>query len=211
MAEFSLLEVSVWIKKLGSSFKKAHIPFGLSCIFPYHQIKVDEPFLHAVANFWIPTQHVFHFNGVEICPTLEKFSAIIAEPKVNTLTFPTTSGDLLALVQALLGISLDTAQHWCMFDKLNICSIFAYFSWLTIPETDRPHSYYLNAFCICILARYFLVQETAHIDRRMCLVVSDLRSGNLAAKILAETLKGLDVFHRKEANFFAGSPLLLQV
>ena len=67
MAEFSPLEVSAWIKKLGPSFKEALIPFGLSCIFPYHQIKVEEPLLHAAANFWIPTQHVFQFNGVEIC------------------------------------------------------------------------------------------------------------------------------------------------
>ena len=40
---------------------------------------------------------------------------------------------------------------------------------------------------------------------------SDLRSGNLASMILAETLNGLDAFHRKEANFFTGSLLLLQV
>ena len=29
--------------------------------------------------------------------------------------------------------------------------------------------------------------------------------------ILAETLNDLDVVHRKEAKFFAGSPLLLRV
>ena len=38
---------------------------------------------------------------------------------------------------------------------------------------------------------------------------SDLRSGNLASMILVETLNGLDAFHRKEANFFAGILLLL--
>ena len=87
MAEFSPLEVSAWIKKLGPSFKEALIPFGLSCIFPYHQIKVEEPLLHAAANFWIPTQHVFHFNGVKICPTLEEFSAIMGDPKSALLSF----------------------------------------------------------------------------------------------------------------------------
>ena len=146
MAEFSPLEVSTWIKKLGPSFKEALVPFDLSCIFPYHQIKVDEPLLCVVTNFWIPFQHVFHFNGVEICPTLEEFSAIMGELKVSTLIFPTISGDLLVLVQALLRVSFDTAWHWCMFDKLNIRLIFAYFSRLTIPVTGRPRSYDLNAF-----------------------------------------------------------------
>jgi len=89
MAEFSPFEVSTWIRKLGPSFKEAVIPYGLSCIFPYHQIKVDEHFLHGAANYWIPIRHVFQFNDVEICPTLEKFSAIMGEPSMNDHFFPT--------------------------------------------------------------------------------------------------------------------------
>ena len=42
-------------------------------------------------------------------------------------------------------------------------------------------------------------------------MVADLRNRNLTGVILAETLSGLDAFHRKEVNFFARSPLLLQV
>ena len=106
MEEFSSLEVLAWIKKLGPSFKEALIPFGLSCIFPYHQIKVDEPFLYSIANFWIPIQHVFYFNGVEICPTLEEFSTIMGKPEVSTLIIPTTAKDFADLVHDLLGISL---------------------------------------------------------------------------------------------------------
>ena len=48
-------------------------------------------------------------------------------------------------------------------------------------------------------------------DLQMCMVVYELKRGNLVGLILAETLNGLDVFLRKEASFFAGSPLLLQV
>lgn len=114
---------------------------------------MEEPLLRAVANFWIPIRHVFHFNIMEISPTLEEFSAIIGEPKVSTLIFPTIGEHLFSFVQALLGVSLDTAWHWCMFDKLNIRSIFAYFSWLTVPVTSRPCYNYLNAFYLCILVR----------------------------------------------------------
>lgn len=72
---------------------------------------MDGPLLCATANFWIPSRYIFHFNGVEICPTIEELNAIMGEPKVNTFILPTTGGDLVALVQALLRISLDTAQH----------------------------------------------------------------------------------------------------
>ena len=110
-----------------------------------------------------------------------------------------------------MGVSLVTEQHWYIFNKLNIYSIFVHFSLLTVFVVNRSRSYYLNAFCLCILSRHFLVHETNHIDRRMCLVVSDLRARSLIGMILVETLNGLDVVHRKEANFFDGSPLLLQV
>ena len=101
MAEFSPFKVSTWIRKLGPSFKEAVILDGLSCIFPYHQIMVDEPLLCATANYWIPTRHVFQFNDVEICPTLKEFSAIMGEPSMNNLVFPTMGGDLPTLIQAL--------------------------------------------------------------------------------------------------------------
>jgi len=42
-------------------------------------------------------------------------------------------------------------------------------------------------------------------------VVSNLRRGSPTGMILVETLNDMDVVHRKEAKFFAGSPLLLQV
>ena len=39
----------------------------------------------------------------------------------------------------------------------------------------------------------------------------ELKRGNLVGLILVETLNGYDAFHRKEASFFTGNPLLLQV
>ena len=89
--------------------------------------------------------------------------------------------------------------------------VFAYFSRLVVTVTSRKCSHYLNAFCLCLLARYFLVHETYRVDPRMCLVVNNLDKGSHVGMILAETLNGLDAIHREEANFFAGSPLLLQV
>jgi len=43
----------------------------------------------------------------------------------------------------------------------------------------------------------------------MCLEVNNLDKGSPAGMILAKTLNDLDAVHREEANFFAGSPLLL--
>ena len=89
--------------------------------------------------------------------------------------------------------------------------VVAYFSQLVVSMTGRRRFHYLNAFYLCLLVRYFLVHETQRVNQRMCLVVNNLDKGRPVGMILAETLNGLDAIHREEANFFAGSPLLLQV
>ena len=72
---------------------------------------VDEPFLHAVANYWVPTWHVFRFNGVDLCPPIEEFDAIMGEPEINDLIFPTMGRDLPSLLQVVLGIPSTTVNR----------------------------------------------------------------------------------------------------
>ena len=111
----------------------------------------------------------------------------------------------------MLGVPLAMENRWCVFGKLNLSLVFADFFYLAILVDEWPGSYFLCAFCLCALARYFLVQRLYCVDLRMCMVVYELKRGNPVGLIFAETLNGLDAFHRKEASFLAGSPLLLQV
>ena len=98
MVANSSLNVSTWIRKLGPDFKDFVAPYGLFCVFPYHQIRVDEPLLHAATNYWVPPRHVFRFNGIELCPTIEEFAAILGESEIDDLIFPTMGGDLPSLL-----------------------------------------------------------------------------------------------------------------
>ena len=172
---------------------------------------VDEPLLCVGANYWVPSRHVFHFNGIELCPTIKEFSAIMGEPEIDDLIFHTMGGDLPSLLQVVSGVPATTANRWCILGKLNLRLVFDYFSGLALLEGERPRSYFLYAFCLCSLARYFLVQKSYCVDLRMCMVAYELEKGSLVDLILAKTLNGLDAFHRKKASFKAGSPFLLQV
>ena len=98
MVENSPLDVSNWIRGLGPDFKDFIAPYGLPCIFPYHQIRVDEYFLHVAANYWVPSWHVFCFNRIELCPTIKGFAAIMGELEIDDLIFPTMGGDLPSLL-----------------------------------------------------------------------------------------------------------------
>ena len=211
MAENSPLDVLAWIRRLGPDFKDSIAPYGLSCVFPYNKIREDEPLFRATTNYWFPTQHVFRFNGVELCPTIKEFGAIMSEPAIDNLVFPTMGGDLPSLVKVMLGVPLAMPNRWCVFSKLNLSLVFVHFPNLAIPVDERPHSFFLRVFCLCALARYFLVQRSYCVDLQMCMVVYELKRGNPVGLILVETLNSLDAFHRKEASFLVGNTLLLQV
>ena len=127
MVEFTSLEVSMWINKQNLNFKDALIPLGLSCISFFHQIKIDEPLLRATTELWIPTWHVFQFNGVELCPTLEEFGAIMGEHNFDAIILPTLEEDLSNLSHQLLGVPLAMAKLWCKSNKLNVFMVFKYF------------------------------------------------------------------------------------
>ncbi|KAL7234489.1 hypothetical protein ACSBR1_017989 [Camellia fascicularis] len=63
-----------------------------------------------------------------------------------------------------------------------------------------------------MLAHFLLVPSCGGASIRLIEVAQDLKEGKSCIGLaLAETLMGLDVFHRREATRFAGSPLLLQV
>ena len=96
-----------------------------------------------------------------------------------------------------------------MLNKLNIYMVFTYFSQQNVPLIGIQHSHYLNAFCLCLFLRYFLVHDTPCVDQRMLWVIINLERGSIVGMILAETLNGLDIVHRGEVTFFVGSPLLL--
>ena len=133
----------------------------------------------------------------------------MGEPKIDDLIFLTEGGDLPSLLQVVLGVPETTTNRWCVFGKLNLRLVFDYFSGSGLLEGERPQSYYLRAFCLCALARYFLVQQSYFVDLRMCMVAYELKKGNSVALIWVETLNGLDAFQRREASFFVGSPFLL--
>ena len=108
MAEFTPLEVSALIKMLGPTFKDAFIPLGLSCILPYHQIKVDEPLLRATAE--IGSQLSMSSNS------MVWNYAVLLKNSVQSW-----------VAHQLFGIPLAKAQRWCKLKKLNICMVFMYF------------------------------------------------------------------------------------
>ena len=63
-------------------------------------------FFVLLATIGVPTPYVFHFNGVELCPTIEEFGSIMGKLEIDDLIFPIMGGDLPTLLQVVLGVPL---------------------------------------------------------------------------------------------------------
>ena len=113
---------------------------------------MDEPLLCVAANYWVPSQHVFRFNKIELCPIIEEFGAIMGELEINDLIFPTMGGGLLSLLQVVLGVPSTTTNRWCVFGKLNLRLVFEYFSSSTLMVGERLRSNFLLPFA-CVLLK----------------------------------------------------------
>jgi len=54
-----------------------------------------------------------------------------------------------------------------MLNKLNVHMVLMYISQSNVPLAGVQRSQYLNAFCLCLPMRYFLVHETPRVQQRM--------------------------------------------
>ena len=88
------MEVSLWVSKLNPNFKDVLIPLSFSYAFHILQIRIDKPLLYVATEFHIPTCHVFQFNGVELCPTIEEFGVIMDECNFGSIILPILEDDL---------------------------------------------------------------------------------------------------------------------
>ena len=77
MSKRSLRTLQPILKSLGGESWLRLDPFHLSVFRSMHTRKINFPFLHVVAEFWDPKNHVFRFNTVEICPLPEEFEAVL--------------------------------------------------------------------------------------------------------------------------------------
>ena len=50
----------------------------------YKHVHIDFKFLKAAMAFWDPFEYLFRFNGLELCPLYEEFSAIVRRTPTKT-------------------------------------------------------------------------------------------------------------------------------
>ena len=77
MTQASLQLMKTFLKSLnGNDWNKLQ-SFHVKPLRSLQHLKIDNAFLHASATFWDTKDHVFRFNGQELCLLIEEFAYIL--------------------------------------------------------------------------------------------------------------------------------------
>lgn len=175
-----------------------------------HSLSLDFVFIKAACSFWDSQDHVFRFQGQELCPLPEEFAAILA------VSFSSTA--LMALPRLPCNFALQLEQIF----HLNPREISAFLAspeqvpiayLLDLANQRERHSPSWGRFVVLILlSQFLLINEEGNCDCRLLSIVEDMEHGlNPFPTILAETIHGLDRVSTRTSYRMSGSPLLLQV
>ena len=211
MSERSLKQLQLILKNLDGGAWSRLGPFHLSVFRSLHARRINYPFLHTLAQFWDPQNHVFRFNTVELCPLPEEFEAILGSrmssdcqivvPLVHTPDLHSVQYQMARLFNLPPHLSL---QH-IFGDEISMDSLLQ-----AVTSTDSTETQWPRTLAACLYAQFLFVSLSGNCDLKLLHILDQVEDGlNPFPLILGETIAGLDDF--AETKRFRGSPMLLEV
>ena len=77
MTQASLQLMKTFLKNLNGNDWNRLQSFHVKPLQSLQHLKIDTTLLYATTTFWNTRDHVFRFNGQELCPLIEEFAAIL--------------------------------------------------------------------------------------------------------------------------------------
>ena len=150
---------------------------------------------------------------VELCPTIEEFSAILGcEPRAAPIVPPCHQRHRVTISQ-VLGLPLDAIPPFIQDNYwVDMRRLIERFRHAAVANVDQSFEK-LSALAFCLIGEFLLCsRRPGFADARIFDLLDDVKKKrSLIPMVLAETFHGLDALSRGDTNIFQGSPLLLQV
>ena len=173
--------------------------------------RINFPFLHVVAEFWDPKDHVFRFKTMEICPLPEEFEAILGSQSDSTCQIATPSFEIPDLhsiqyhMARMFSFSPQTSLQHVSSDTIIMSSLLNF-----VVAMDKLEVYWPQLLALCLYSQFLLISFFGDCDPKILSILDQVEAGhNPFPLILAETIHGLD--HFAKTRRFSGSPMLLEV
>ncbi|PKI61303.1 hypothetical protein CRG98_018294 [Punica granatum] len=158
------------------------------------EVPMDWIFLRTAIEFWDPQHAVFNFQGTELAPTIEEYTALIQRPT------PTTQGIFVPNPFAGWdnGIRIAWLSNWTFLRALT-------------PSTGSYQRDTCHGFLLLIFGTLLFLYAPNLIDGAIAQVVLQAVGGHSYVEaLLAETVRSLDYVREVQRGRMRGSPHLLQ-
>ena len=173
--------------------------------------RINFPFLHVVAEFWDPKDHVFRFNTMEIYPLLEEFEAILGSQSDSAcqIAIPSLKTPDLHSIQyqmaRIFSFSPQSSLQHLSGVVITMSSLLD-----SVVAIDKSEAYWPRLLALCLYSQFLLTSLSGDCDPKILSILDQVEAGhNPFPLILAETIHGLD--HFAETKRFSGSLMLLEV
>ena len=168
-------------------------------------MKIDTALLHAAATFWDTRDHVFGFNGQELCPLIEEFAAILGCSLDSTAMIALPDMDMQISHKLIAFFDMPPDDIYSSLLPFGIMNLSSLITACVIKDKNNPG--WIRTISFCLYAQFLLISSQRDADIRIINIIEQVETGaNPIPVILAETIIGLDSF--KERNRLFGSLLL---
>ena len=158
--------------------------------------RINYPFLHIVAKFWVSKDHVFIFNMVELCPLPEEFEAILGSQLDYACQIATPLFEILDLhfiqhqMARMFNFSPQTSLHYLSGAEINMNSLLD-----SVVATDKSEVHWPRLIALYLYSQFLLISSSGDCDPKILSILDQVEAGqNPFPLILAETVHGLDKF-----------------
>ena len=155
MTQASLQLMKTFLKSLnGNDWNKLQ-PFHVKSLRSLQHLKIDIALLHVAATFWDTQDHVFKFNGQELCPLIEEFTAILgcSLNSIVMIALPYLEMQIPHKLISFFDMPLDDIHSSILSYRLmNLSSLITAFG-----TKDKNNPAWIRAVSFCLYAQFLLI------------------------------------------------------
>ncbi|GMI71424.1 hypothetical protein HRI_000811700 [Hibiscus trionum] len=177
------------------------------------QVHADKGLIRAMAQFWNPLYNCFTFNGEDMTPTIEEYTALLHLRKVHEFEIYVKGAQPKTYKEKLM-ILTGTSMSWveAQFQGKGGSEAIAWDRLRGLIHSHPEPRKQVDIFALGIYGLIIFPKVVGHIEVSVIDLFGELELGlNLVPAILAETFRSLNFLKRHEGVYFIGCVQLLTV
>ena len=132
-------------------------PFHVKSLRSLQHLKTDTALLHVATTFWDTIDHVFRFNGQELCPLIEEFVAILGCPLDSTAMIALPNLDMQILHKLITFFDMPSDNIYSSLLPSGTMNLSSLITACEAKDKDNPG--WIKTVSFCLYAQFLLISS----------------------------------------------------